>query len=40
MSWEKLMTRWWIALGSVGAFTVLAVAVHVGLLDRVRLDRP
>jgi membrane-associated phospholipid phosphatase len=27
------MTRWWIALGSVSAFTALAVSVHVGLLD-------
>ena len=27
------MTRWWIALGSVSAFTALAAAVHVGLLD-------
>jgi membrane-associated phospholipid phosphatase len=27
------MMRWWIALGSAGAFTALAVAVHLGLLN-------
>ena len=27
------MTRWWIVLGLVSAFTALAAAVHVGLLD-------
>lgn len=26
------MTRWWIALGSLAAFIVLAVCVHLGLL--------
>ena len=27
------MRRWWMALGSAGAFTALAVAVHLGLLN-------
>jgi hypothetical protein len=28
------MARWWIALGSAGAFAPLAFSVHLGLLHR------